>query len=57
MSLWVLNLCLLLGWALASAGIMLLNLAAGIAASGFLLLGLTILVARMGGVYGPRGGD
>lgn len=57
MSLRVLNACLFLGWMLASAGIAMWNLPAGIAAGGFLLLALTLLLARMGGVYGSRGND
>lgn len=55
MSLRVLNVCLLLGWVLASTGVAMWNLPAGIAVGGFLLLALTLLLARMGGVYGSRG--
>jgi hypothetical protein len=53
MNMHVFNICLALGWIMATAGGMLLNPGAGLLGGGLLLLALTLLVARMGGVMAP----
>ncbi|HUX23216.1 MAG TPA: hypothetical protein VMV87_01240 [Burkholderiales bacterium] len=50
----VFNACLLIGWLMALAGGCLVNPAYGLLGGGLLLLLLTILMARMGGIYQPR---
>lgn len=46
--------CLLLGWALATVGGVLIHPGAGLACSGLLLIALALLSARMaGGLYLP----
>lgn len=47
----VFNACLIAAWLLASAGGIILNLGAGLAASGVLLAALTVVVAARFGVY------
>lgn len=44
------NTCMLVGWLLVTIGGVLLNPGAGLAASGVLLIALTIFMARMGGI-------
>ena len=51
----VLNGCLALGWLMFVGGCCLVKVAFGLAAGGLLLLGLTILMARLGGIYLPKG--
>lgn len=51
---YVFNACLLIGWLLALAGGVLVNLGVGLAAGGLLLIALVLLSARMaGGLYMP----
>jgi len=47
----IFNLCLLVGWLMFSGGLTLLDLGAGIACSGLSLVGLTLYVARLGGLF------
>lgn len=58
----VFNACLLVGWLLVLAGGVLLNVGAGLAAAGLLLIVLSFLASRIaGGIYLPNkrieGGD
>lgn len=51
----VFNVCLLLGWLLVLAGGVLLNVGAGLAAAGALLIVLVLVSARVaGGLYVPK---
>lgn len=52
MNIKIFNIAVLLGWALASAGAIMLNTGAGVAASGLLLIALTVGLARMAGLRG-----
>lgn len=47
------NLTLLLGWLLVLAGGMLINLGAGLAVGGALLIALAFSIARIAGIYMP----
>ena len=51
MNLLTFNVALLLGWFLASAGGIVLNVGAGLLLSGLLLIALTIFCARRFGLY------
>ena len=51
MNLLTFNIALLLGWLLASAGAILLNLGAGLLLAGLLLIALTLFSARRFGLY------
>jgi len=46
----VFNACLLAGWALVSVGAGLWSIPAGLVTAGALLIALTIVVARLGGM-------
>jgi hypothetical protein len=50
----IFNACLLIGWLLASAGGVMLNVGAGLVGGGLLLLVIVLLVARIAGVYLPK---
>ena len=54
MDLRVLNVCLLLGWLMVTAGGVLAHPGWGIAIGGLTLIVLTIVMAIMGGVFQPR---
>ena len=47
------NIAILIGWVLVLLGGCLIDLAAGLAGAGLLLILLTIYLARMAGVYRP----
>ena len=49
------NICIALGWAFATAGAMVLNIGAGLLTGGLLMMGITLLLARIGGLHGGRG--
>jgi hypothetical protein len=49
----IFNICLLIGWLLALAGGVYLNVGAGLVAGGILLLVIVFAVARVAGVYVP----
>lgn len=58
MNLRVFNLALLIGWAMVTAGGLLVRPWIGLVAGGLLLLVLTVLAARLaGGIYSNRAGD
>lgn len=48
------NACLLIGWLLALAGGVWLNVGLGLVGGGLLLIVVVLLVARVAGVYMPR---
>jgi hypothetical protein len=50
----IFNVAMLIGWLMAVAGGCLASLAYGLIGGGLLLLALTLLGARMGGVYMPK---
>lgn len=50
----VFNSCLLLGWLLVLVGGVWLNPAVGLVTAGLLLLGLTLYISRLAGVFVPR---
>jgi hypothetical protein len=50
----VFNACVLLGWLMATVGGCLLNLGAGLACGGVLLLVIVVAVTRMSGVFVPK---
>jgi hypothetical protein len=51
----VFNVCLLLGWLLVLAGGVLMNVGAGLAAAGVLLIVLVLVASRVaGGLYVPE---
>jgi len=54
MSVNVFNIALLLGWLLVSIGAGLIHIGAGFVVAGALLLLLTFIVARIGGLHAPR---
>lgn len=54
MSLKAFNLAILAGWLLVLIGGCLLNLGAGLTIAGLLLIGLTLLLARLAGVYASK---
>jgi hypothetical protein len=49
----IFNTCLLLGWLLFLAGAVLVHVGYGLAASGVLLLLLTLVSARIAGIQAP----
>lgn len=49
----VFNVMLLIGWLLVLVGSVLLNMGAGLAVSGLLLIVLTVIVSRAAGIYVP----
>jgi len=51
MNLLTFNIALLLGWLLASAGGIILNIGAGLLMTGLLLIALTLFSARRFGLY------
>lgn len=53
MSLNAFNIALALGWLLVLIGGCLVHVGAGLALGGLLLIGLTFVVARIGGIYAP----
>lgn len=57
MNLNVFNIALALGWLLVLIGGCLVHFGAGLAVGGLLLLGITFVVARMGGIYTPTRED
>jgi hypothetical protein len=50
----IFNAALLIGWLMATAGGCLASLRFGLIFGGLLLLLLTLLTARMGGIYMPK---
>lgn len=54
MNLIVFNVALLIGWLMVLIGCCMLHLAAGLAASGLLLIVLTIYMLRLAGVYARK---
>ncbi|MFM0256091.1 hypothetical protein [Paraburkholderia sediminicola] len=50
----IFNICLLIGWLLALAGGVLLNLGGGMIFAGLLLLAIVLVVTRMVGIYVPK---
>lgn len=50
----IFNAALLIGWLMAVAGGCLANIPYGLIGGGLLLLILTLLTARMGGIYTPK---
>jgi hypothetical protein len=51
MNLHVFNACIAIGWLMVTAGAFLLSPAAGAITGGLLLIGLSLLAVRLGGVY------
>lgn len=51
MSLKAFNVAILLGWLLVLVGGCILNPGAGLVGGGVLLIGLTLVLARLGGLY------
>jgi hypothetical protein len=54
MDLRVLNVCLLLGWLMVTAGGIIVHPGWGIVGGGLTLIVLTVVMAIMGGVFQPR---
>lgn len=50
----IFNACLLIGWLLALAGGVWLNVGYGLVGGGLLLIAVVLVVARVAGVYLPR---
>lgn len=51
MNIKIFNLCLLIGWVMVTAGAMVLNIGAGLCAGGVLLILLTLLTVKIGGLF------
>jgi hypothetical protein len=51
MNIRIFNVCLLLGWLMATGGLMMRDLGLGIACGGLSLVMLTLYVARIGGLF------
>jgi len=51
----IFNACLLVGWVMATAGGMILNLGAGLCGGGVLLIALTIGMVKIGGLFVSTG--
>jgi hypothetical protein len=47
----IFNICLLIGWLMVTIGGMLLNVGAGLCIGGALLIGLTIVMSKIGGLF------
>jgi hypothetical protein len=53
----IFNACLLVGWIMVTAGAMIISIGAGLCAGGALLIGLTLVTARIGGLFIPKKGE
>jgi drug/metabolite transporter (DMT)-like permease len=47
----IFNICLLIGWLMVTIGGMILNVGAGLCIGGALLIGLTIIMSKIGGLF------
>lgn len=56
MNVYLFNACIAVGWLMFLVGACLISLAWGVLAGGLLLLFLTLCMARVGGIYVPKGG-
>lgn len=54
MNIRILNACLLVGWLMTTGGAMILNVGAGLCAGGILLIGLTVAMSKIGGIFIPK---
>lgn len=54
MNIRIFNLCLLLGWLMFSGGLAMIQPGIGIACGGLSLVGLTLYVARLGGLFARK---
>jgi len=53
----IFNACLLAGWLMVTAGAMVLSFGAGLCVGGALLIALTLLIAKVGGLVSPGKGE
>lgn len=54
MNLYVFNACIAIGWLMVTGGAFLISAAVGAITGGVLLIGLSLLAVRLGGVYTPN---
>lgn len=54
MTVTIFNASLFVGWLMATIGLMLVNVGAGFAVGGIILIAITLYVARLGGVFTPK---
>lgn len=57
MNAYLFNACLAVGWLLCLIGGCLVSVPYGLLLAGALLLVLTVMMARLGGIYVPKGAD
>ena len=55
MNIKIFNACLLVGWLMVTIGGCILNIGAGLCAGGALLIGLTLAMVKIGGLFVAKG--